>query len=222
LCISKRTSKYTFHDKRPLFYYITDRRQLTGLALSDCIRRALAWGVDFIQIREKDLAERELFDWTCRIAAMARGTGCRILVNGRADIALAAGAHGVHLPSSGLRPSDIRPWLPEDFLIGLSVHSINEVRDDFVQGADYVLAGPVFPTASKLRYGPPIGLKRLQQICSRARLPVFGLGGIHPEVIGSVLDSGASGIAGISIFQNNAQFKALRSSAVKSTIVNQK
>ncbi len=169
-----------------------------------CIRRAIKRGVDFIQIREKDLSERALYELSCRVVACARGTESKILVNGRADIALAAGAHGVHLPSAGLRPSEIRMWLPKGFYIGVSAHSVHEVRRACAQGADYVLLGHIFPTQSKLSHGPPLGLGYLHKVCVSVSLPVFGLGGIGPESIEPVFRSGAVGAAGISLFQDSA------------------
>jgi thiamine-phosphate pyrophosphorylase len=202
--------KISFTAKRPLFYYITARKQLHGVSLISVIRRILDWGVDFIQIREKDLNDRTLFDLTCKVVSLVRGSECRILVNGRADIALAAGAHGVHLPSTGLQVRDIRKWLPENFLIGTSVHTIGEIRRASAQGADYFLMGHIFPTKSKEAYGSPVGLDALRKACATATAPVLGLGGISPERIHSVLDAGAAGIAGITLFQNKKDFSRLK------------
>ncbi len=169
----------------------------------------LRFPVDFIQIREKDLTDRELFALTSRAVSLARGTKCRLLVNGRADIALAAGAHGVHLPSSGLRVSDLSEWLPGGFTVGISVHSLKEARQAWNAGADYILVGHVFPTASKAAYGQPLGLESLKEICSSTPLPIFGLGGIKPELIKSIMDAGADGVAGITLFQDNSQLLEL-------------
>ncbi|MBN2318754.1 MAG: thiamine phosphate synthase [Acidobacteria bacterium] len=207
---SKGSRKALFTDKRPLFYYITDSGQLTGAAFYACIRRALQWGVDFIQIREKHLPDRSLFELTRRIVKLADRTKCRILVNGRADIAWAAGAHGVHLPSDSLRVSEIRSWLPKNLLIGISVHSKSEVKRACEEGADYILLGHLFPTPSKSGYGSPLGLDNLRKICSGFSAPVFGLGGIKANCIESVLDSGAVGVAGIRLFQNRSEFNDLK------------
>jgi thiamine-phosphate pyrophosphorylase len=207
LCNSGNRQKNPFPDKRPLFYYITDRRQLTGIDLIDCIRRAVDWGVDFIQIRERDLSDKALYELACEAVTLARGKDCRILINGRADIALAAAADGVHLPSTGLHISDISSWIPKDFLVGVSVHSLTEARLASEQAADYVLLGHIFPTKSKLSYGSPLGLDYLREVCSIASIPVFGLGGMVRESIQPVLESGAVGIAGISLFQEAAMSK---------------
>ncbi len=172
------------------------------MSLISCVRRAVEWGVDFIQIREKDLEDRALFELTRRAQDAARGSECRVLVNGRADIAWSAGAHGVHLPSTGLKISDIRKWFPGDLLIGVSVHTMAEIRSACAQNADYLLLGHLFPTESKLGYGSPLGLRRLKEACSSASVPILGLGGIKPGAIQSVLDSGAAGVAGIGLFQD--------------------
>ena len=161
--------------------------------------------VDFVQVREKDLSDKEAFSLLSRALELSRGTKCKILLNGRADIALAAGAHGVHLPSQGLQVRDIKHWVPADFIIGVSVHSLREAGAAVRQGADYLLLGPIYPTESKLRYGDPIGIKYLRRACSRLRIPVFGLGGIGPELIHPVLRAGAAGVAGIGLFQKHLQ-----------------
>ncbi len=190
-----------FPVKRPLFYYITDRRKLAGMSLVDCMRRAIRWGADFIQIREKDLPDRELFELTCKAVRLVQGTRCRIIVNGRADIALAAGAHGLHLPSTGLRIEDLHSSLVQNLIVGASAHSMLEARRAAERGAHYILLGPVYPTESKLSYGPPLGLARLRRVCKAVPIPVLALGGIQPELVTPALAAGAAGVAGISLFQ---------------------
>jgi thiamine-phosphate pyrophosphorylase len=209
LSILNTRQEDSFPDKRPLFYYITDRKRLAGVSLADCVRRALSWGVDFIQIREKDLQERALFELACRIVKMARGTKCKVIVNGRADIALAAGAQGVHLPSAGLQVSDVRTWLPANFCVGVSVHTMREINCASKQNADYLLVGHVFPTESKAGDGPCLGLGFLRKACAAVSVPIFGLGGMHPENINAVLQCGAAGVAGISMFQKRSEFSRL-------------
>lgn len=168
-----------------------------------------------MQIREKDLPDRDLYQLAAAAVKMARNTGTRILVNGRADIALAAGAHGVHLPAVGLQSAILRSWVSDQFLVGISVHSVVEARRAAAAGADYVLFGPVFPTVSKMRYGPPLGLAALRRVCASVRIPVIGLGGIHPESVPSVLAAGAAGIAGISLFQQDVKRLRLTRAALK-------
>jgi len=166
------------------------------------VRRAVSTGVDFVQIREKSLSDGQVFEMTRKIVRLARRRNCIVLVNGRADIALAAGAHGVHLPSRGMVPSDLA-WLPQRFLVGVSVHSLAEARLAEKHGADYVLLGPIFPTPSKVPFGAPLGVDYLSRACRSVSIPVFALGGIHAPQIPLVLGAGASGIAGISLFQKD-------------------
>jgi thiamine-phosphate pyrophosphorylase len=209
LCTSEKTKGTNFPDRRPLFYYITDRHQFragTESALLIAIRRAAAWGVDFIQIREKDLSDLELFRLTRKVLRLTATARCRILVNGRLDIALACGAHGVHLPSTGLAIPDLKPHLPEGFILGMSTHSEHEARRAARAGACYILLGPVFPTPSKISLGVPLGLRRFERICSSLSIPVIGLGGIRRHQIADVLDAGAAGIAGIRLFQQDIKF----------------
>jgi thiamine-phosphate pyrophosphorylase len=201
LFASERLQKAALPDKGPVFYYITDRKQLAGVSLLACIRHALGRGVDYIQIREKDLSDRALYELTCKVVKLASKTNCKVLVNGRPDIAWAAGAAGIHLTSTGLCVSEIIHWLPQKMIIGVSVHSIQEARQAFSAGAHYLLLGHLFPTKSKSSLGRPLGLEYLRKLCAAVPAPVLGLGGIRPELIQSVLDAGAIGVAGISMFQ---------------------
>ncbi len=189
---------------------MTDRHLLRPQDFRSRIRRLIRWGIDFIQVREKDLRDCELFQLTSQVVASARMTTCRVLVNGRADVAIAAGAHGVHLPASGLHPGDLRTWLPDGFLVGVSVHSVSEAVTAWASGADYVLAGPVFATPSKAGMGLPLGLKGLREICCSVPLPVLGLGGIDAGSVKAVLDAGAAGVAAIRLFQESSKMDLKR------------
>ena len=210
--------------KNFLLCYITDRRQLRSVSLAAVIRETVRAGVDIVQVREKDLTSRELIalvEEALRLNVGASGAGpgpnairpylvagenggtrTRVVVNDRVDVALAAGADGAHLAAHSMPAQVVRRFVPRAFLIGVSCHSLGEAMAAESGGADYLVLGPVFETPSKLGYGPPLGLERLRNITSRIRIPVLALGGITVERIRPCLEAGASGIAGIRIFQD--------------------
>ena len=195
-------------------YYITERRQLLG-DLQTVIGRAIRAGVELVQIREKDLSARELLELTRAAVVLARESPARILVNTRADIAVAAGAHGVHLPAGSVSPADIRAVLPPGLLVGVSCHNVEEVRRAASEGADLAVFGPVFETASKAAYGPPQGLGRLREACRATTIPIYALGGVSLANMGECFAAGAAGIAGISLFQQAEDMEAIAAAVRK-------
>jgi thiamine-phosphate pyrophosphorylase len=176
-------------------YYITDRKPAGGFrALMEIIRDQLHLGVDLIQIREKDLSARELFEFTLtvievRAREMKNPGKTKILVNTRADVALAAGADGVHLPADA--PVQTLPRL----LVGRSCHTLLEVQH---ARADFVTYGPVFESPGK---GPATGLDALKAACHLGK-PVYALGGVNWDNADACMRAGAVGIAGIRLFQD--------------------
>lgn len=189
----------------PQSYYITDR--LTSIKpILEQIQIAIEAGVDYVQIREKDLSSRELFDLSVFSQALAQKHDTRILINDRLDIALAAGLNGIHLGQESIAPAIVRARVTsEDFLIGVSIHSLEELQNAIGQGVSYFTFGPVFFTPSKAKYGPPVGTEKLREACNLSEAPVFALGGINRQNFSECLRMGAAGIAGITLFQNNRE-----------------
>lgn len=184
--------------------YITDRRGIAPSPLLPRVQAVAEAGVDLIQLREKDLASRELLGLVKSAVEAGRGSKIRIVVNDRLDIALATGAHGVHLGGQSVPPEAVRRHVDQGFLVGVSCHSMEDALKAEAGGADYILLGPIFDTPSKRQYGPPLGLKKLSEVASRIRIPLLALGGITVERVGSCLEAGATGIAGIRLFQEES------------------
>jgi thiamine-phosphate pyrophosphorylase len=191
-----------------LSYYITARRQLEPgsdengsiAALREKVRAAFAAGVDYVQIREKDLPGGRLARLVEEVATLPEKAACRLLVNERLDVALTCGADGVHLPSDSLPLEAVQSRAGANWLAGVSCHVEEDVERAASGGASYVLLGPVFATPSKPE-GPPLGIARLREICRRSPVPLFALGGVTRENAGACVQAGAAGIAGIRLFQ---------------------
>jgi len=188
----------------PRVCYITDRKSCP-IPLLQNIKLVIESSVDYIQIREKDLTARELFSLAKEVRALALGHETKVLVNDRLDIALAAGLDGIHLRQESIRPDQIRDRLVcQNFIIGASTHSFDELRRAENQGADYVTLGPIFFSPSKAIYGEPLGLEALKRITRYTSVPVLALGGVDKTNYKECLRTGASGIAAIRLLQNPA------------------
>lgn len=188
---------------RPVVCLVTDRNKY-GVnwkdELIERVRLAAVAGVHLIQVRERGLNDNELLELVSQCVKAVINTSCRVLVNDRFDIALAACAHGVHLPSDGIAPSRLRAYAPKDFIIGRSVHSEEEAKDiDSNGGVDYLLCGTIYPSQSK----PGVtaaGISLLEVVSKAVILPILAIGGVSKENIQELAANGASGFAGISIF----------------------
>jgi thiamine-phosphate diphosphorylase len=184
---------------------VTDRRRLPAQqsredALIRCVGLAARAGVHLIQIREPDLDGGPLASLVDRCLEAVGGTRARVLVNDRLDVALAAGAHGVHLPGHGFSASRVRIAVPSGFLIGRSVHHASEAARVAEEGAvDYLVFGSVYPTASKAGIAPA-GVAGLAAAVAAVSVPVLAIGGITAERMPDVSRSGAAGIAAIGMF----------------------
>ena len=176
-------------------YLVTDRHQTGGRLLLDVVRAALRGGVRAVQLREKDLPAGALLALARDLTDLAKPYEARVLINERADICLAAGSAGVHLPATGLPVSVARGLVGPGRLIGASAHSADEAARAEKEGADFVVLGPIFDTPSKRAFGPPIGLSELERARMRCRVPLFGIGGITTDCVREVLTAGARGVA---------------------------
>ena len=175
-------------------YLVTDRSALPTTSLQDVVESCLAAGLKAVQLREKDMAVRDLLGLAHALRDSTRRHGARLLINDRADVALAVGADGVQRAGTSLPVSALRAISPSGFLIGASAHDIDEARAAEADGADFLLFGPVYDTPSKRQYGPPQGLAALERVSAAVSTPVFGVGGVTPDRAGEVMRAGAAGV----------------------------
>jgi thiamine-phosphate pyrophosphorylase len=212
----------------PILCYVTDRKSLPvsptlhNRALIERIAAATAAGVDWIQIREKELSARDISALVSDSLALGKKSHpgnhtTRILVNDRLDIALTERAGGVHLGGNSLPLRDAVQWIGsqtnrsgvQDFLVGVSCHSLPAAIQAERDGADYIFFGPVFATPSKVSFGPPQGLSKLKEVCRAVSISVLAVGGITLENAASCLEAGAAGIAAIRLFQDASDLATL-------------
>jgi thiamine-phosphate pyrophosphorylase len=182
---------------------VTDRRRFVRPVpgLLDQIGRAVDAAIDMIQIRERDMAAGALADLVREALAIARGSRTRIVVNDRLDVAIGMGAHGVHLRHDSLPVAAARALAPPPFLVGRSVHHVQEARA--AAGADYVIAGTVFPTSSKPLADAWLGVDGLRAVVTAAlNVPVLAIGGVTLDRVDAIAAAGAAGVAAIGLFVN--------------------
>lgn len=194
--------------KPPLIYLITDGEATDEnfeSKSSEIIRlfeSAVSAHIPLIQIREKKLSAKLLFELAGRAAGITKGSGTKLLINGRSDVAYMSGADGVHLPSDSVPIKAIRESFGKEFTIGASVHSFAEARIAEAAGADFVTFGPVFNTPSKEKFGEPQGLGNLKEVTQNLSIPVIAIGGVDDANYESVMHNGAAGFAAIRFLQD--------------------
>ena len=178
-------------------YLVTDRR-VARRPIAEVVDECLGAGLRSVQVREKDLGVRDLLELAGLLRESTRRHGARLVINDRADVALATGADGVQRTHDSLPVAALRRIAPRPFLIGVSVHSADEARQAAADGADFLVFGPVYDTPSKRQYGAPQGLAALENVAASVEPPVLAIGGITPERVGEVLRAGAAGVGVIS------------------------
>lgn len=200
-----------FNNEFPIIYQITEGKFTSENFISEkkklieLVELAVDKQINLVQIREKNLSAKLVFKLTKEIVEISKNSDTKILVNDRADIALAANADGVHLTSKSIPTNIIRKIFPHDFIIGVSTHSLEKAETAKNEGADFVTFSPIFQTISKAKYGNPQGLEKLREVCEKLKpFPVIALGGINAENYQTALETGAGGFASIG-FLNNAE-----------------
>ena len=191
---------------KPLLYLITPGAA-TNNNFSDAsrgilnlIKAAVEAEISLVQIREKQLSARRIFELAGKASQITRNTATKLLINDRADIALAADSDGVHLTPDSLSAKIIRQNFPENFIIGVSAHTLEDVLRARNEAADFATFSPVFSTPNK---GEPQGLEKLREVCAAAKpFPVVALGGIDETNYESALKVGAQGVAAIRLFND--------------------
>ncbi len=187
---------------RPAFdlgvYLVTDRPALLGRELVDVVAAAVAGGASMVQLREKTAATREFVELAKAVLAVTRPRGVPLLINDRVDVALAAGADGVHVGQDDMHPADVRALVGPRAIVGLSVTGEDEARAAAGLPVNYLGAGPVFATTTKKDAGAPQGLAGLGRMVALAEVPVVAIGAITVENAGAVMATGVAGVAVVS------------------------
>ena len=174
---------------------VTDRHQTQGRALQTVLQHAVKGGVPAIQLRERDLSTPELLSLAQEIRVITTPSAVPLIMNDRIDLLLALNLDGVHLRANSLPVSVARRLVGAHRLVGISTHSVEDVRQANEDGADYVVFGPIFDTPSKRQFGAPVGLDVLAAVCSQSAIPVFAIGGMTSARVRDVRRAGAHGVA---------------------------
>ena len=187
-------------------YLITDLKRIGKDRFLSAVEEALQGGVRALQIREKDLNPNDLLALALEVKPLVQRYHAKLFINDRADIAVMAGADGVHLTETSIQAREVKNSFP-DLIVGVSTHSIEGARRAETQGADFITFSPIYETPSKANYGPPQGLDLLRQATQAVRLPVLALGGITLHRVPECLEQGAFGVAVISGIWDSTHIK---------------
>lgn len=177
---------------------VTDRGLCGGRPLEEVVLAAVEGGVTSVQLREKDLPTRDFLEEALRLRSLLEGRGVPLIINDRVDVALAAGAQGVHVGQSDLPPEVVRRLLGPSAIVGLSVETWEEVERAQDQPVDYLGVSPVFATPTKTDTRGAWGLAGLARIAAFSRHPLVAIGGVNRGNLGAVTRAGAQGIAVVS------------------------
>jgi thiamine-phosphate pyrophosphorylase len=180
-------------------YLITDRALFADVpSLDSAVAEALKGGAKAVQLREKDVPLRQLLEMAYTMRRLTSDYNAALYINDRVDVAIAVGADGVHLGRTSVPASAAKKASRGRLLVGVSTHSLAEAMQAEKEGTDFLTFGPVYSTPSKFRYGPPVGINALREVCAVLDIPVFAIGGITPERTAEVKSAGAHGVAVIS------------------------
>lgn len=179
-------------------YLVTDKKLAGENPLTDIVASAIAGGVTIVQYREKNASTGEMITESSSLHVVTKKAGVPLIINDRVDICLAIDAEGVHVGQSDMPVSLVRKLIGSEKIIGVSVKTVEEAMQAMQEGVDYISAGDIFGTTTKLDAGAPIGLERVKEIAQSVSIPFIGIGGITKENAASVLHVGANGIAVIS------------------------
>ncbi|HBG04670.1 MAG: thiamine-phosphate diphosphorylase [Geobacteraceae bacterium GWC2_58_44] len=179
-------------------YLIAGRGETLGRNLEFVVEEALRGGVRAVQLRDKALTTKELYETAYELRRLTSRYGAKLIINDRVDVALSVEADGVHIGSSSLPLYKVRRLLGEKKLIGVSCHNQVQAITAQEMGADFITFGPVYYTASKAPYGDPVGLEKLDLVTGMLQIPVFALGGINRQNCAEVVSCGVRGVALIS------------------------
>jgi thiamine-phosphate pyrophosphorylase len=174
---------------------VTDRHRTRGRSLPAILQQAVDAGLPAVQLRERDLSTRELLLLAQELRSITSPRAVPLIINDRVDLMLALNLDGVHLRANSLAVSAVRRLAGADRLIGISTHSLAEVRQAGRDGADYVVFGPIFDTPSKRQFGSPVGLEQLAEVCRLSAVPVFAIGGVTHGLVPDLVRAGVHGVA---------------------------